>query len=57
MMSYKITRPDLEKQDRKFVRKKVSKVGKSWLVVSSAKNNKIQISRPVYSSTPSNKIN
>ena len=38
MMSYEITRPDLEKQNRKFVRKKMSKSGISWLVVPYAKS-------------------
>ena len=40
MMSNEITRPDLEKQNRKFVRKKISKSGISWLVVLYAKSKK-----------------
>ena len=38
MMSNEITRPDLEKQNRKFVRKKISKSGIYWLVVLYAKS-------------------
>ena len=33
MITYEKTRPDLEKKNRKFVRKKISKSGISWLVV------------------------
>ena len=56
MMNYKITGPDLQKQNKKFVRKKIlTKATISCLVITLSKSKDTNFK--AYSSTPSKRIN
>ena len=56
MVNYEIRRPDLQKENRKFVRKKTFiKAAISWLVVPPSKSKDTNFK--AYSSTPSKTIN